>query len=264
MINEKINLWNKNGDDGFIPTLVTYVLDGSKNRGAILICPGGGYEMTSDREAEQVALQFNASGFHAFVVYYSCAPRKHPQPLMDVSKAMCIIRDNAEIWKVDKDKIAICGFSAGGHLAANLGVHWDKPYLAEKLHIKAGYNKPNALLLCYPVISSGEFGHMGSFVNLLGADADKNLLYEMSLEHQISKSTPPTFLWHTFEDDCVPVENTLLFAQGLRKNNIPFELHIYPEGGHGLSLATIETDSPNAHVATWMGLAIEWLKILFK
>jgi len=264
MINEKINLWEEKAEDGFIPTLVTYVLDGLKPRGAVLICPGGGYEFTSDREAEQVAIQFNAAGFHAFVVYYSYSPRKHPQPLMDVSKAMCIIRDNADKWKVDKDKIVVCGFSAGGHLAASLGVHWDKPYLSEKLNITKGYNKPNALMLCYSVITSGEFAHRGSFTNLLGEEEDKELLKEMSLELQISKNTPPTFLWHTFEDDCVPVENTLLFAEGLRKYMIPFELHIYPQGGHGLSLATEETDSSNPHVSTWMGLAIDWLKIQFK
>jgi acetyl esterase/lipase len=268
MINKTIQLWeswsSKNSElDGFKPTLVTYVLDGNKERGAVLICPGGGYRVNSERETEQIAMQFNAAGFHAFIVYYSCAPRRHPEPLLEVSRAMCIIRENAEEWKVNKDKIAVCGFSAGGHLAASLGVHFDKPYLFENLGITKGLNKPNALILSYPVISSGEFAHRDSFTNLLGADADSNLLHEMSLEHQINEKTPPTFIWHTFDDEVVPVENTLLFVQGLRKKNIPFELHIYPHGEHGLSLATEETNVSNPHVATWMELCIEWLKNLF-
>ncbi|MCM0649344.1 alpha/beta hydrolase [Clostridium swellfunianum] len=272
MINKTIELWEnltfqRSELDDFKPTLVSYVLGGNKKRAAVLVCPGGGYRITSDREAEQIAIQFNAAGFHAFVVYYSCAPRKHPQPLMDVSRAMCIIRENAEEWNVDVDKIAVCGFSAGGHLAASLGVHWEKSYLLENPGIKQGLNKPNALILSYPVISSGELAHRDSFVNLLGVEADSNLLYEMSLEHHVKMSTSPTFIWHTVEDKTVPVENTILFAQALCKNKVPFELHIYPKGPHGLSLATAETQTKekeiNLHVATWMNLCIQWLDELF-
>ena len=269
MINKTIDLWVNQAYeyskiDSFRPSLVTYVLAGEKSRSAVLICPGGGYSFTSDREAEQVAMQFNAAGFHAFIVYYSCAPRKHPQPLLDVSRAMCIIRENAEEWMVNRDEIAVCGFSAGGHLAASLGVHFNKPYLFENTGIKKDLNKPNALILNYPVISSSEFAHRDSFINLLGADAESNLLYDMSLEHHVNEETPPTFIWHTFEDKTVPVENSVLFAQALCRKRIPFELHIYPEGSHGLSLATEETCTEdkevNPHVASWLNLCIEWLK----
>lgn len=272
MLAKTIDIWENytyesKRDDNFRPTLDTYVLSGNKKRPAVLICPGGGYAYTSEREAEPIAKKFNAAGYHAFVLYYSTAPSKHPQPLLDVSRAMCILRENAEAWKVDSDKITVCGFSAGGHLVASLGVHWNKSYL-EVPGITAELNRPNALILSYPVISSGEFAHRGSFENLLGLETTEAYLYEMSLEHHISEITPPTFLWHTFADTSVPVENSLFFAQGLRKNNIPFELHIYPDGPHGLSLATEETGNETGgidpHVATWIDLCVQWLKNINK
>jgi acetyl esterase/lipase len=267
MLAKTIDIWenytyNSKREDGFRPTLDTYLLKGDKKRPAVLICPGGGYQYTSEREAEPIALKFNAAGYHAFVCYYSTAPSMHPQPLLDLSRTMCIIRENAEAWKVDSDKIIVCGFSAGGHLVASLGVYWNKAYL-EVPGVTPGLNKPNSLILSYPVISSGEYAHRGSFNNLLGVDAPEEALQEMSLEHHVSQITPPTFLWHTFADTAVPVENSLFFAQGLRKNNIPFELHIYPEGQHGLSLATKETAVENMgtfpHVATWIELCTQWL-----
>ena len=206
--------------------------------------------------------------FHAFVLKYSIKPKNYRQPLLDVSRAMCIIRENAEKWKLDKDKIAVCGFSAGGHLAASLGVHWDKPYFNEIPGFTAEMNKPDALILCYPVITSGKFAHRDSFYNLLGKDYNDSTLNEMSLENHISKNTPPSFLWHTVQDRTVPMENSLFFAEGLRRENIPFELHIYPEGHHGLSLASCETSNDEndiyPHVATWMRLCTEWLEVVFK
>lgn len=272
MINQTIDIWKDKkyddaGRDGFRPTLDTYILSGNKARGAVLICPGGGYARTSEREAEPIAMQFNSAGFHAFVLYYSVAPARHPQPLLDVSRAMCIIRENAGKWNIAPDKIAVCGFSAGGHLAASLGVHWTKPYIHEMPGIMKGMNRPNALILSYPVISSGEYAHRGSFINLLGSNPDTDLLSEMSLELQVNVNTPPAFLWHTFNDNAVPLENSLSFAQALRKNNIPFEMHIYPEGPHGLSLANEETQveglKVDAHIAGWMPLCIDWLRQLF-
>jgi len=273
MISKRIDIWeglkyHGEMDDGFRPVMDTYILAGNKVRGAVLVCPGGGYGHTSPREAEAVAIQFNAAGFHAFVLYYSVAPRRHPQPILDLSRAMCIIRENAEEWKVDPNKIAVCGFSAGGHLAASLGVHWTKPYIQNAEGIKEQMNRPNALILCYPVITFGEFTHKGSVMNLLGDDAiNSELLNEMSLENQVNENTPPSFLWHTFEDKAVPVENSLMFAQALRKNKIPFEMHIYPSGSHGLSLANEETSTSSSQiipqVATWMGLCVTWLKKVF-
>lgn len=299
MINKVIEIWNepvKSDDDGFNsafrPALTTYILDGNtgfrhhtafgsmkntskndnwasiENRPAVLVLPGGGYSYTSAREAEPIALRFIDAGYHTFVLDYSVAPAKHPQPLLDASRAMCIIRNHAEEWGICPDKIAVCGFSAGGHLAASLGVHWDKEYLEHTDGIEIGKNRPDALILCYPVITSGEFAHRGSFISLLGENPGSDLLYEMSLEHHVSEKTPPAFLWHTFSDGAVPVENSLLFAQALREKNIPFELHIYPEGPHGLSLATEETAVKRAshispHIAGWTKLCTDWLKQLF-
>lgn len=269
MISKTIDLWENlkysgEAEDNFRPTMDTYVLKGDKKRGAVLICPGGGYGKTSPREAEPIALKFNAAGFHAFVLYYSCAPRRHPQPLLDISRAMCIIRNNAEEWQVNTDKIAVCGFSAGGHLVASLGVFYDKPYLKNIEGIDAGLNKPNALILVYPVISTGEFAHKLSFERLFGENPTAEALEEASLENAVSDKVPPTFLMHTYEDASVPIENSLLFAAALRKNKVPFEMHIYPRGPHGISLATEETrreDGENyPHVANWIGLCIEWLK----
>ena len=167
---------------------------------------------------------------------------------------MNIIRENAADWNVHSEKIAICGFSAGGHLAASLGVHWYKPYLQDISGLASGLNKPNAMILNYPVISSGKFAHRGSFDNLLGEDASTEILHEMSLEYQVTDKTPSAFIWHTFEDSAVPVENSLFFASKMREMSIPFELHIYPQGPHGLSLATLETDYSIPHVATWIKL----------
>jgi Esterase/lipase len=235
----------------------SYVLDGERKRGAVLICPGGGYRYTSPREAEPVALQFNAAGLHAFVLHYSVAPRRHPLPLLDAARALEIIRERADEWKLEPDAVAALGFSAGAHVAASLGVRWEEPYVARR---------PNALILCYPVISSGEFAHRGSFDNLVGAEGGSGAQARVSLELRVDEATPPCFLWHTYDDQAVPLENSLLFAGALRSHNVPFELHVYPRGRHGLSLATDETDDGNygsdPHVALWMRLCVEWLQFL--
>ncbi|MDD4690185.1 MAG: alpha/beta hydrolase [Eubacteriales bacterium] len=220
-------------------------------RPAILICPGGGYNHVSPREGDTIALHFMNLGYQAFVLNYTVMPTDKYGALREASEAMCIIRDNAEKWSVDPDKIAICGFSAGGHLAGSLGTMWDRDFLGA-----GAKNKPNAMILCYPVISSDEtIWHSGSFKNLMGEASDYS---EMSLDLNVSSATPPTFLWHTIEDTSVPVENTLRFANALQKNKIPFEMHIYPQGPHGLSLAP---EYP--HVATWIELAKEWIMIQF-
>lgn len=267
MLHQTLELWEpgmyKSGAENFRPTLATYILAGEKKRGAVIICPGGGYSRTSPREAEAVALQFNAAGYHAFVVFYSVAPRRHPQPLMDLSRALCIVRHHADEWQIDPEKIAVCGFSAGGHLAASLGVFWDALYLRDHPGITIGLNRPNALILGYPVITGGKYAHKSSFQNLLGENADPEMYDILSLERQVHGNMPPVFLWHTVADQSVPVENSLLFAQALREHGISFELHIYPAGAHGLSLANAETARegmpPLPHVAGWMGLCLEWL-----
>jgi acetyl esterase/lipase len=269
MNNQKIAIWDHYhyagmGADGFQPSLTTYMLDGESPRAAVLVCPGGGYQHVSPREAEPIALQFNAAGFHAFVLNYSVAPRRYPQALLDLARAMCLIRENAAGWRVDPGKLAVCGFSAAGHLAASLAAQGDKSFLQETLGITCELIHPDALILGYPVITSGPFAHQGSFANLLGEDPDNRLRQQLSLEMHVSTQTPPVFIWHTLTDQAVPVENTLLYAQALREKQISFELHIFPQGPHGLALATRETDNGNLgvypHVAQWMGLCIEWLE----
>lgn len=268
MNNQKIEIWegvpSTIEDDDFEPYLETYILSKSKKRGAVLICPGGGYGYTSEREAEPIAMQFTAKGYHAFVLYYSVAPKRHPQPLLDLSRAICIIRQNCDKWNIDSNKIAVCGFSAGAHLTASLGVHYDKSYLKVE---GITQNRPDAMILAYPVITMKEFRHNGSRENLIGKNPDKALIEEMSLETQVSDNTPPVFMWHTVEDKSVPVENSLMFAQALQKNKVPFELHIYPKGPHGLSLANNETDTGKMgtypHITGWINLCIEWLDDVF-
>lgn len=254
------------------PKLHTYVLDNYpelqpfKKRPAVLICPGGGYEFTSFREGEHIAIRMNACGFNAFILKYSCKPAVFPAPQLEVAKAVSIIRENAAAWHVDPKKVVVAGFSAGGHLAASLGVFWKKTFLTEALGLKSARIRPDALLLSYPVITSGEFAHRGSFRALLAEKHDE-LLETVSLEKQVSGSTPPAFIWHTFEDVSVPVENALLFASALRRHAVPFELHIYRNGAHGLSAANEETKNAvgwgvQAECQNWIDMAAAWIRNL--
>ena len=241
----------KISETAYLRTLTFEQENNDRPRPAILICPGGGYAHVSPRESDPIALQFAGIGYHTFVLKYTVPPTGKYDALKEASDAMCIIRDNAEKRCIDPDKIAVCGFSAGGHLAGSLGTKWHEDYLNAN-----GKNKPNAMILSYPVISSDEkIYHGGSFINLMGEGADYS---EMSLENCVSDKTPPTFLWHTVSDTCVPVENSLRFANALQENKIPFEMHIYPEGPHGLAVAP---DLP--HVATWVELCKQWLTMQF-
>lgn len=240
----------------------------NKKRETIIMCPGGGYVMTSDREAEPVALKFMAEGFNVVVLRYSVAPNKFPKALIELAATVNYARSKSEEWNVDKDKIIVCGFSAGGHLAGSLGVLWDNKILEEALEMNKDNIKPNAMMLCYPVITSGEFAHKGSFDNLLDENISEVEREKLSLEKLVSKETPQTFLWHTFDDGAVPVQNSLFFANSLASNNVPFELHIYPNGVHGLSLCEEltamngQSEHINQHAGTWFKLAVEWIKNL--
>lgn len=269
MINKIINLLEQETEFGFMPTVTTYILDSYErdyDRPAVIVCPGGGYQFVSEREGERIALSYNAAGFHAFIVNYCVAPHKHPEPIKNVAKAIEIVRVNAKEWHVDKDKIAVCGFSAGGHLAASISNLWCDTEIFSQSVIESGICKPNASILAYPVITSGDFAHKGSFQNLIGEDETDILWTKMSLETRVSENTAPTFLWHTFEDGAVPVENSLFYANALRNRAIPFELHIYPTGEHGLSLVTDETvwSIPKFNRAyKWLDLSVEWMHSVF-
>lgn len=258
--------------DGLKATLTTYLLDNSgevdkdRTRPLVIICPGGGYRFVSDREAEPVAIQLNAMGFQACILRYSVHPAKFPTALTQVAKAVDHARKQANEWNVCPDKIIVMGFSAGGHLAGSLGTLWNKKFLEDIMQMPSQNYKPNGLILSYPVISSGEYSHKDSFVSLLQDQYDE-LLDMVSLEKQVSKQTPPAFIWHTYEDNVVPVENTLLFTKAMNENKVPFELHIYPRGGHGLSLANEETKSMQGgmirpEVQNWITMAGNWIRNL--
>ncbi|MFC6314688.1 alpha/beta hydrolase [Lapidilactobacillus achengensis] len=252
-------------------TLTGYVLDNSpeidpqRQRPAVIICPGGGYEFLSDREAEPVAIHFAAAGVQAFILRYSVAPARFPVALLEMAQALATVRANAAAWHVDPQRIIAAGFSAGAHVAASLGVYWDQKLLAD-FGFTAAQIQPNGLLLSYPVITAGKYCHEGSIAALLGERKhETEARAEVSLEHHVSAATPKTFLWSTFTDDVVPMENALLFAKSLRANQVPFELHIFPEGHHGLSLATAETASSHRdtsvqpEVTVWPDLFMTWL-----
>lgn len=240
----------------------------NKKRETIIICPGGGYEFTSDREAEPIALKFVAQGFNAVVIRYSIAPVRYPTALLELAETVRYVREKEKEWNVDTEKVIVCGFSAGGHLAGSLGVLWNNEIIEKYLDIKNEEVKPNAMILCYPVISSGEFAHKGSFDSLLGEKEAEISRENLSLEKLVSIETPKTFLWHTFDDGTVPVQNSLLFSNALASNKVQFELHIYPSGVHGLGLCEEITamngrsEHINSHIASWFSLACQWIKTL--
>lgn len=260
-------------DDGRV-YMVAYIADKSPEmpymdkRSAVVICPGGAYYMTSDREAEPIALNYLARGFNAFVVRYSVYPHAtFPNSLVDVSRAMKYVRDNAEEFGIFSDKIAVCGFSAGGHLAASLGTLWNDAEVQKLAGCSGEENKPNALLLIYPVISSIRNVQPESIRHITMGIEDEakkaECLAKVSLENQVGKHTPPAFIMHTYSDNVVPVENPLLFASAMAAADVPFELHIFQNGGHGLALANHVTYNNEYSVdedfAKWMDLSAKWL-----
>lgn len=255
--------------------LITYIQDhyqeiNIESRPLVLVCPGGAYAYTSAREGEAFAMQFLAMGYHAAVLKYSCAPAVFPTSLTELASAMVLIRQNAEEWHVDPDKIIVLGCSAGGHLAASLGTLWDEDFLAEELGLEKSDHRllrPDGLILCYPVITSGEFAHRGSFENLLG-DREKELGQQLSLETRVSEKVPPVFIWHTYTDNAVPVENSLLFVSALRKFGVSTEFHMYPCGSHGLGLANRLTQAADGSAVqeectSWIPLVHTWMESRF-
>lgn len=247
-------------------TLTTYIHDKKIPKKAILIFPGGGYKDLANHENEPVALAYAGAGFNVFVLRYSVKDEaKEYAPLIDASYAMKFIRDNAEKYNVNSDYIFVCGFSAGAHLAAWLGTCWNSEKIPAELR---GINKPTGMILSYPVISAGYYKHLGSFENLAGKKSPKyDEISEFSLEKKVSADTCPAFIWHTFEDEKVNVYNSLLFAETMKDNNIPFELHIFPKGLHGLSLANEASTytgnyQPSEHVAQWFNLSLNWIKTI--
>ncbi|MDL2216667.1 alpha/beta hydrolase [Desulfovibrio sp. OttesenSCG-928-M14] len=236
---------------------------GRRWRGAVIICPGGAYAMLADREAGCVALRYQAFGYQAFVLRYSVGNVRYPVALLELATAVAFVRERAELFDVDPNRISVCGFSAGGHLCANLGVAWNSPEISSRF-ADTELIRPNSMILCYPVITAGLGTHAESMCNLLGPKPDQNVLQRVSLERHVSSDTPPAFLWHTNDDALVSVNNSLLFASALSRHGISFELHIFPDGGHGLSLAddvsAAAVEQINPRCAQWFGLSLQWLE----
>ena len=255
-----MNLWSdtmpyENPASKQIPVITEYP---SGSKGAVVVIPGGGYGHLAEHEGRVIAEWFNSIGITAFVLEYRLAPDyKNPTMLCDVQRAIRYARSRADALSFDKNKVAVMGFSAGGHLAGSASVHYDKKVYEPTDEIDKESARPDASILCYPVIDMFEYRHDGSRQNLLGEiplHADKEL---MSLHKQVTVDTPPAFLWHTAADQAVPVENTLLYSAELSKVNVPFEVHIYPYGGHGLGLA-----EENKHVAQWSESLTKWLYLM--
>ena len=239
-----------------VPTLTPYLVSANTPTGAVVVLPGGGYGKKAAHEAAPVAEWLNQVGISAFVLDYRVAPYRHPIPLLDARRAIQLVRSQAEQWSVDPRKVAVLGFSAGGHLASTTGTHFERIDQPEQPadRVSTFSYQPDALVLCYPVISFGEYAHTGSMENLLGPNPPAELRQSFSNQTQVSDQTPPTFLWHTAADQSVPVENSLMFANALSSHKIPFELHIFAEGVHGIGLAQ---DHPSAR--PWTDLCAKWL-----
>lgn len=225
---------------GFIPKITAYLHEDGVKRPCILVAPGGGYCIVSPSEGELVALKFYEKGYQTFVLTYTVnllqtAPLKL-QPLHDISRAVRYIRRYAEKFAVEEKKLALCGFSAGGHLCGSLCVHYEDIQDTGEEYCGIS-NCPDAAVLSYPVITSGEKAHKESFISLYGDDAAKADLEYMSLEKHVKEQTPPCFLWATATDELVPVENSEMFAKACRAKGVLHALHIFSRGKHGLSLA---------------------------
>lgn len=231
-------------------------------RPCVLVCPGGGYVRCSEREQDPPALAFFAAGYQVGILLYSVQEKAAGlRPLRQASLALMELRRNCDQWRIDPHSIAVLGFSAGGHLAASLGTLWNHPRLVSMLDTCDGMNRPDALVLCYPVITTGSLSHEGSALNVSGGDPD--LREFLSLENQVTDTVPPVFLWHTMDDDTVPVENSLLFVSALHRYGVPTECHLYPSGVHGLSMCNEEVGTVNGHCAGWFSLCLDWLNDLF-
>ncbi len=256
-------------DTGGDPVLSVYLPDNlaemgweDKKRPCLVICPGGAYRFCSEREAEPVAFHFLTEGYNVFVLRYSVAPVRYPAQLLEVAATLELICQNGEAWHCDTDRIALMGFSAGGHLAAHYTTCYDSDAVRA---VVPNSHRVQASVLCYPVISADPaYTHTGSMENLLGylPKAGEQADF-FSCDKQVKASTPPAFLWHTAEDATVPVMNTLLYAQALSRFQIPVEVHIYPKGNHGLSTADGQTcgelPSSVARVGEWLTAAKKWL-----
>lgn len=246
MKSERYDLWKPEEYDyplafGFVPNIVSYLHEDDTVHPCMFICPGGAYRFVSQTEGEIVAKEFYQKGYNSFVLTYttdfSLTVPLGTQPLKDASRAIRFIRKNAEEFHIDVDKLVICGFSAGGHLAASVCVHYDD-VIEENPMYKAFSNRPDAAILSYPVIKTGKYSHYDSFYALCGdKPIEDEMMQYMSLEKHVTQSTPPCFIWQTTTDETVPVENSYVFAESCKAAGVSFAHHVFSRGQHGLSLA---------------------------
>lgn len=272
MIKNVINIWKEEeytyaAAYGFKPNLRTYLHEDGENRACMLVVPGGGYCMCTPFEGEMVAKRFYEMGMNCFTLCYTTditmSVPLMKQPMLDLSRAIKYIRKNASEFKIAADKICICGFSAGGHLCATLATHFDEPD-----GVSSGYqgisDRPDAVILGYPVITTGEYTHIYSVQALVGYESDEELLNYFSAEKNVKENTPPCFIWQTLKDSLVPVENSYLFAKALREKNISFAQYVFPDGDHGLSICDFSMfGNPEAggeFCTEQLGLALEHVK----
>jgi len=245
LISFRENIWknkeyNYAAAYGFTPNIHAYLHKDNEKHDCMLIAPGGGYCMCVPHEGELVAMEFYNRGMNVFVLSYTTditmsVPLKK-QPLEDISRAVRFIRKNADKYNINPDKLIICGFSAGAHVCGSLAVHFDDVKDVDP-ELQKYSNRPDGVILSYPVITSGDNTHEGSLIALLGKDASNEELDYFSLEKHVKENTPPCFIWQTQEDDLVPVENSYLFAMALRSKKVPFAHYVFPAGFHGLSIA---------------------------
>ena len=276
MKHERIELKNYFGflgEDGrnpyidiYLPYNMVEMNRQDRKRPCMLICPGGGYGMCSERESEPIALHLLPEGFNVFVLNYSVAPHRFPSQIREVAAAVELIYAKADEWNCNTQQIAIMGFSAGGHLAAHYSTMYDCKEVRE---VFPESKCVNASVLCYPVISADfHKTHQGSFFNLLGHAPDKEQEEYFSCEKHVNETTPPAFIWHTAEDGAVPVANSIIYAKALTDNKVPVELHIYPFGGHGLGTSDKHTcdnvDEIVAYNSVWLDSMKKWLRLMFK
>ncbi len=236
------------------PAITPYLVDGEE-RPAVIVCPGGAYGARAPHEGEPIAQWLNSLGISAFVLRYRVAPYQYPCALLDIQRAIRTVRFKAEMFRINPKKIGVFGFSAGGHLVSNVGTSYDQGNKNAEDVIERESCRPDLLVLCYPVITLKDpFTHVGSRENLLGKEAKLDKIEQLSNEAQVTSDTPPTFLWHTADDAAVPVENSLMFASALSKHQVPFDLHVYTKGRHGLGLAEDEE-----HTTEWTAACASWL-----
>ena len=240
-----------------VPSITVYPAPASQGPApAIVVCPGGGYGGLAGHEAEPIARWLNTLGVTGVVLKYRLGPRyHHPVMLQDVQRAMRTVRANAAAWNIDPRRVGVLGFSAGGHLAATASTQFDDGDPKASDPVDRQSSRPDVSVLVYPVITMTDpHTHRGSRKNLLGENPSGELIDAMSAEKRVTKQTPPAFIFHTADDEAVPVENAVMYAMALRKNGVPFELHVYEHGRHGVGLA-----QGDAVLGTWPARCADWL-----